>query len=51
MQPCSVILQTEALCLVLAMYHAARHRHRRRRQPDPRWLRTLMERLKRMARR
>ncbi len=51
MQPCSLILQTEALCLVSAMYHAARHRHRRRQPPDPKWLRVLMERLKQMARR
>ncbi len=52
MQPCSLVLQVEAVCLVLAMCRAARHRHRhrRRRQPDPKWLAALCERLRQMAR-
>ncbi len=50
MQPCSLVLQVEAVCLVLALCRAARHHHRRRRPPDPKWLRVLMERLKQMAR-
>ncbi len=51
MQPASVILQAEALCLVSAVARAVCHRHRRPRRPDPKWLRILLDRLRQMSQR
>ncbi len=51
MQPPSPVIAADALTCLLTMARAVRRRRRQHRQPDREWLKILLERLNRMAKR